>query len=114
MNDDILDKSKLTDVFTGKSNNYSLFRPTYHSSLISLIKKNIVSNSVIADIGCGTGILTKQLLDNNIKTIGIEPNKEMYDKAKDYLKDYDCRLLNTYAEDTIVSIKLIDVKSPNP
>ncbi len=37
---------------------------------------------MIADIGCGTGILTRQLVDRNYSVIAIDPNIEMLELAR--------------------------------
>ena len=97
------------NAFSGKEVNYSLYRPGYHPSLIDYVKNIIPKNAIVADIGCGTGILTKQLLDNNIKTIGIEPNVDMLNKAKKYLSGYKCKFINAYAENTLLDNNSIDL-----
>lgn len=88
--------------FSNKAIKYSSYRPRYPEELISYLIKttNLQDDSVVVDIGCGTGILTKQLLEHNIKTIGVEPNIEMYNQAKKDLRGYDCQLVNSSAENT--------------
>lgn len=88
--------------FSNKATKYSNYRPKYPNELIDYLieSANLQSDSVVVDVGCGTGILTKQLLDSNIKTIGVEPNIEMYNQAIKYLQGYDCQLINASAENT--------------
>jgi ubiquinone/menaquinone biosynthesis C-methylase UbiE len=45
-------------------------------------------NTIVADIGSGTGIFTKHLLDTADKVYAIEPNTEMRAAADVMLKDY--------------------------
>lgn len=88
--------------FTNKATKYSNYRPKYPEELIDFLieSTNLQSNSVVVDIGCGTGILTKQLLNRGIKTIGVEPNIEMYNQAKKDLQGYNCQIINASAENT--------------
>jgi SAM-dependent methyltransferase len=44
--------------------------------------------AVVADIGSGTGILTKLFLDEGNPVFGVEPNEEMRAAAEDLLVDY--------------------------
>lgn len=90
------------NMFTTKAEKYSKYRPGYPEELIKFLiqSTHLQNDSVVVDIGCGTGILTKQLLDHGIKTIGVEPNKEMYDQAKANLKGYDCQIVYASAEHT--------------
>lgn len=58
---------------------YEKYRPSYPEEYIKYLinRCNLNKNSTIADIGAGTGIFSKQLLDNDLKVIGVEPNDEM-------------------------------------
>ncbi|MGH7909805.1 MAG: class I SAM-dependent methyltransferase, partial [Thermodesulfobacteriota bacterium] len=48
----------------------------------------LVSSSIIADIGSGTGILSRLFLKNDNIVFGVEPNKEMRKIAERLLKNY--------------------------
>ena len=94
--------------FNNKSGFYDKYRPKYSEELIDFIIASTNSkDNTIADIGCGTGILTKQLTERNCNVIGIEPNKEMYEKAKKNLVGIE--VLNTTAEDTTLANNSIDI-----
>jgi 16S rRNA A1518/A1519 N6-dimethyltransferase RsmA/KsgA/DIM1 with predicted DNA glycosylase/AP lyase activity len=82
---------KATEKFTGKADIYSKNRPNYPIEYINyLISYNsLTSESAIADIGSGTGILSKQFLEKKLKVMAVEPNKDMRIKAE--------QLLNTYS-----------------
>lgn len=50
--------------------------------IISILKKNnIKKGELIADLGCGTGVLTRLLKDSGYDMIGIDSSPEMLDKA---------------------------------
>lgn len=96
--------------FSGKANLYEQYRPKYSDFLLDYLCQEIKEDMpVIADIGCGTGIFTKQLLDRQFNVIGIEPNIDMYLRAKEYLKSYNTQILNTSAENTKLNTNSIDV-----
>ena len=96
--------------FSGKANLYEQYRPKYSDLLLDYLCQEIKEDMpVIADMGCGTGIFTKQLLDRQFNVIGIEPNIDMYLRAKEYLKSYNTQILNTSAENTKLNTNSIDV-----
>lgn len=101
--------------FTGKAELYSKYRPDYPEQLIiDLIdEQSLNEKSVIADIGSGTGILTKKLLDSHLQVKAVEPNREMREIAENLLNDYEhFTSVNGTAENTTLasnSINLITV-----
>ena len=46
------------------------------------------SDSVVADLGSGTGFLAELFLANGNRVFGIEPNQEMREAGERWLKDY--------------------------
>ncbi len=76
--------------FSSRVENYVKYRPRYPSAIIEfLTSKSILSkDSIIADIGSGTGILSQLFLENGNKVYGIEPNNEMREAAEAILKSY--------------------------
>lgn len=76
-----------TNKFTGKAGLYSKFRPDYPKQLIVdlITKNNIKKDSIAADIGAGTGRLTKMLLEHNLQVFAVEPNTEMRQTAVNQL-----------------------------
>lgn len=99
------------DKFTDKATTYGKYRPKYPLEIIGYLMAclDLQNDSTIVDIGCGTGILTKELVDYGFKTIGIEPNKSMYNEAKKYLQNYDCQLINASAENTSLKDNSVDL-----
>ena len=65
--------------FDGMGEIYAKFRPTYPQEFIEYLYSDvgISKHSTIADIGSGTGILTKQLLEAGNKVFSVEPNDDM-------------------------------------
>lgn len=76
--------------FDGMGKIYSQYRPCYPQSFIDYLFKNIniTKDSIIADIGSGTGILTKQLLEKGNKVYGVEPNMDMRNIAEKELQTF--------------------------
>ena len=49
----------------------------------------LTKDSMVADVGCGPGILSRMFLENGNRVIGVEPNEAMREAAKEYLAGYD-------------------------
>ena len=83
-------KSNSTTRFSDRVADYIKYRPSYPVEIIDLLAEHcgLTPDSVIADIGSGTGILTKLFLENGNPVIGVEPNREMREAAEEYLSDY--------------------------
>lgn len=78
-----------TTRFDGKGELYAKARPSYATELFDYMKNtlNIPKGSVFADIGSGTGIFTKQLLDYGYLVYAVEPNEDMRKKAEEKLSE---------------------------
>ena len=76
-----------TNRFDGKGEVYAKGRPRYADGLFAYMKDmlHITAGSVLADIGSGTGIFTRQLLDLDCKVFAVEPNRDMREKAEEKL-----------------------------
>lgn len=79
-----------TTRFSSRVDDYIKYRPHYPIEIIDLLadKCGMTPESVIADIGSGTGILTKLFLENGNPVVGVEPNLEMREAGEHYLADY--------------------------
>ena len=79
-----------TQNFSGLANVYTLGRPTYAMEFIDVIysQYGVSEESVIADIGSGTGKFAKQLLDKGSTDYGVEPNADMREVAIKELEHY--------------------------
>lgn len=69
--------------FDGKADNYSAARPSYAEELVDFLMESIGAekDAVIADVGCGTGKFSAQLLTRGCRVYGVEPNPGMGEKA---------------------------------
>ncbi|MCO7127203.1 methyltransferase domain-containing protein [Sporolactobacillus shoreicorticis] len=77
-----------SDKFTGKASIYARFRPNYPQPMIDYLLTDTNPQFTVADIGSGTGILTRQLLDRGAKVIAVEPNEDMRTAAEKSLSAY--------------------------
>lgn len=76
--------------FTDRVDNYVKARPSYPKEIVSLLesKCGLTHTSVVADVGCGTGMLAKLFCDYGSKVIGVEPNGPMREAGRQYLGSY--------------------------
>lgn len=79
-----------TKNFDGYAKDYTAGRPNYATQLIDGIFNNygLSENSVIADIGSGTGKFSRQLLDMGSIVYSVEPNDDMRSVAEKELSGY--------------------------
>ena len=82
--------SNTVERFSNRVANYVKYRPTYPKEVLRFLQDelNLQSDSVIADIGSGTGISTKLFLENGNTVYGVEPNASMRAAAEEFLKDF--------------------------
>jgi len=66
------------------------YRPTYPAEVLDVFREEmaLTSESVIADIGSGTGISSKLFLENGNTVYGVEPNANMRQAASEFLAAY--------------------------
>ncbi len=98
--------------FSSRVENYIKYRPSYPLEIIDFLKKKnlLAEDTVIADIGSGTGILTKIFLDNGNQVYGVEPNKDMREAAEKILQGYtNFSSFEGSAESTGLEDKSIDL-----
>src|SRR5208283_3215068 len=65
--------------FSGRAEDYVKYRPHYSREVAQALQEacGLRPEHLIADVGCGTGLLAKIFLDNGNRVIGVEPNREM-------------------------------------
>lgn len=82
--------SDSTKNFSGRAEDYTAGRPTYAKELIEYLYAPIgmTEESVIADIGSGTGKFAKQLLEKGSRVFCVEPNDDMRNTAIKELQDF--------------------------
>jgi len=91
---------------------YVKYRPQYPKAVLDLLRQNcgLNSNSVIADIGSGTGIFTKLLLETGNPVFGVEPNEAMRQAGENYLSAFqNFRSVNGSAESTMLADHSVDI-----
>lgn len=78
-----------TQRFADRVQNYIKYRPDYPPEVLTYLRKRtgLSPNDTVADIGAGTGIFTKHLLDLGCKVYAVEPNREMREAADALLKE---------------------------
>jgi SAM-dependent methyltransferase len=76
--------------FSNRVDNYLKYRPRYPSEIIALLEKEcaLTRDSVIADVGSGTGFLSELFLRHGNRVFGVEPNAEMRAAGERLLADY--------------------------
>ncbi len=76
-----------TERFSNRVENYRRFRPSYPAGVIELIRNtaSLRAGAAVADVGSGTGILTKLLLEAGWDVYAVEPNAPMRRAAEDEL-----------------------------
>lgn len=100
-----------TEKFSGKASTYERYRPEYPKEFIDCLYSEIgfSKESVIADIGSGTGILSKQLLDRGSTVFCVEPNENMRQTAERSLASYGNFIsVNGSAEQTAIAERSVD------
>lgn len=78
------------DRFTDRVDDYKKYRPGYPDEIANYLidKCGLSDKSKIADIGSGTGIFSKILLDKGLNVIAVEPNDAMRGQAEKDLAGY--------------------------
>src|SRR5687767_5181711 len=98
--------------FSSRVADYVKYRPTYPQKFVDWLVSEaaLTSDSIIADIGSGTGISSKLFLDRGCSVIGIEPNAEMRKAAEDLLSVYPkFTSIGASAENTTLSDASVDL-----
>ncbi len=77
--------------FSDRVANYTRFRPGYPEALLPLLLPASQNRDAIsiADVGSGTGIFTRLLLQQGCTVYGVEPNANMRQAAEEYLAEYE-------------------------
>lgn len=103
---------EVTEKFTGKADVYLKYRPNYPAEYIDYLiaYSSLAPDAVIADIGAGTGKLTRQLLERNLKVIAVEPNDHMRMTAEKLLQhDSNFISISGTAENTGIDEQSVDL-----
>ena len=103
---------KFINRFTGRGKVYSKYRPSYPKEILEILEKKIGfdRSKIVADIGSGTGLLSKIFLEYGNKVYGVEPNEEMRSFAETDLSSYPNFVsVNGSAENTGLEEESVDL-----
>lgn len=101
-----------TQRFSGRVANYIRYRPDYPPIVFEhlIAQTGLSAQSTVADIGSGTGIFTKHLLDIGAKVYAVEPNAEMRAAADAVLSVYpNYDAVNGGAESTTLKNDVVNL-----
>jgi SAM-dependent methyltransferase len=76
--------------FSNRAEDYARYRPGYPREVLDLLRTwcGLKREHIIADIGSGTGLLTRLFLENGNRVLGVEPNAEMRSVGEEFLSSY--------------------------
>jgi SAM-dependent methyltransferase len=76
--------------FSDRVENYVRYRPGYPPEVVDLLSKEcrLAPEQAIADIGFGTGLFTRLVLENGNPVTGVEPNEAMRLEGERILSAY--------------------------
>lgn len=107
----VLSKSAPTERFSDRVDDYVKYRPHYSPEVIAALRSacGLEPEHVIGDVGCGTGLLAKILLENGNRVIGVEPNVNMRRAGEDFLAGFDkFSMVDGSAEATNLADRSVD------
>jgi len=97
--------------FSSRVADYARYRPSYPREVVQLLREEcgLRPEHVIADIGSGTGLLSKLFLDHGNRVFGVEPNPGMRAAGEEFLREYaNFVSVNGFAEETSLATASVD------
>jgi ubiquinone/menaquinone biosynthesis C-methylase UbiE len=97
--------------FSDRAQDYAKYRPHYSMDVVRVLHQAcaLQPEHVIADVGCGPGMLAEILLKNGNRVIGVEPNIEMRHAGERYLAEYaNFNMIDGSAEQTTLPDASVD------
>ena len=98
--------------FSNRVENYAKYRPGYPPEMLEFFKSELglARDSVVADVGSGTGLSAKLFLENGNLVFGVEPNAGMRAAAETFLEKFpDFRSVDASADDTALADASVDL-----
>ena len=76
--------------FSDRAKDYVKYRPHYSPEVVQALQQTcgLRPEHIVADVGCGPGLLAEILLENGNRVIGVEPNLEMRVAGEQYLSRF--------------------------
>jgi SAM-dependent methyltransferase len=76
--------------FSNRVDDYVRYRPRYPAGVVEILRSEagLQPQSIVADIGSGTGFSAEPFLRNGNRVIGVEPNAEMRQAGEQWLAWY--------------------------
>jgi len=102
--------NKNINKFSDKADNYAKYRQGYSEDILEYFSEyGFSSNSIVADVGSGTGKLTKIFLENGNTVYAIKPNDNMRNIADSLLNGFKNYIsINGSAENSTLQNGIID------
>ncbi len=98
-----------TTRFSDRVENYIKARPSYPKAFYEFLEGELGIGKVVADIGSGTGISARPLLERGCTVIGVEPNEPMRQAAERLLAEFaNFRSVDGTAEATSLADDSVD------
>lgn len=97
--------------FSNRVEDYIKYRPNYPRALVTLLEEEcgLTRESLVADVGSGTGILSELFLSAGVRVYGVEPNREMREAGENLLSAYDNFVsVDGRAEETTLHAAYVD------
>jgi SAM-dependent methyltransferase len=97
--------------FSDRVENYVKYRPGYPPAVMDCLREEcgLTPESVVADVGSGTGLLAQLFLEHGNPVYAIEPNDEMRQAAERLLGSYPAfTSVNGRAESTTLPDRSVD------
>lgn len=98
--------------FSGRAGDYAKARPGYPPGVLAVLREacGLDAGTVVADLGSGTGIFTRLLLESGATVRAVEPNADMRIEAEVSLSSWPSfRSIDASAEATTLEAGSIDL-----
>ena len=84
-------KSAPTERFADRVDDYVKYRPHYSPEVVQALRQHcdLTPQHLVADVGCGTGLLAKIFLENGNPVVGVEPNANMRHAGEQFLSPFN-------------------------
>ncbi len=102
---------KPTERFSSRVEAYRRFRSRYPGEIIALLEERcgLTRESVVADVGAGTGMLAELFLENGNPVFAVEPNPDMRAACEELVARYPrLTCVDATAEDTHLADHSVD------